>query len=431
MDGCTLSQDIQQCEIANAIKRLKQGKATKLDGVKAEFVIDGCDALLRILQTLFNKLLSEGFCSFLVVGVIHALFKNGDASSVDNYKGIVVGHVIAKLFAMVLESRLSSWAERKGIRACGQAGFRQDYHTTDNLFVLQTLIDSRTRWPGKKLYTCFADFKKAFDTVPREKLWRVLEGIGMGGRFLACLRSMYSQGQACISHPTKGLSSTFLCTIDVKQGCPLSPLLFGLYVDALESCITTLASDDGPDLTSTAVKLLFYVDDLVLMSKSLWGLQKQLDELNVFCKERDLTVNVKKTKVVVFGSRVNSSPLHYDGSPIEEVVSFRYLGIELHRSGSMKTFVEHLMKAGQRVVFALRRRCIDLKINDPAIVCQLFDSLVKPVLNYGCELWVDESATKSLEAIHISFLKSLLGVNDTTPSRKILTEFGRFPLILF
>jgi hypothetical protein len=124
VDGCTLNQDIQLCEIADAIKRLKRGKVVGLDGVKAEFVIDGCDALLRILQTLFNKLLSEGFCSSLAVGVIHALFKNGDASSVDNYRGITVGPVIAKLFAMVLESRLSSWAERKGIRARGQAGLR-------------------------------------------------------------------------------------------------------------------------------------------------------------------------------------------------------------------------------------------------------------------------------------------------------------------
>jgi len=115
VDGCTLSQDIQLCEIADAIKRLKRGKTARLDGMKAEFVIDGCDALLRILQTLFNKLLSEGFCSSLAVGVIHALFKSGDASSVNNYRGITVGPVITKLFAMVLESRLNSWAERKGI----------------------------------------------------------------------------------------------------------------------------------------------------------------------------------------------------------------------------------------------------------------------------------------------------------------------------
>jgi len=296
--------------------------------------------------------------------------------------------------------------------------------------VLQTLIDSRTCWPGKNLYTCFVDFRKTFDTVPREKLWRVLEGIGVGWRFLACLRSMYSQDQACVSHPTEGFSNTFPYTIGVKRGCPLSPLLFGLYIDALESRIIVLAGDDSLDLAGTAVKLLPYADDLVLMSKSLRGLQKQLDELIAFCKEWDLTVNVKKTKVVVFGSKVNSSPSHYDGSPVEEVASFCYLGIELHRSGSLKTDVEHLAAAGQKAIFALRQRYVNLKINDPAIVCQLFDALVKSVLSYGCELWVDEPATKSLEAIHRSFLKSLLSVNDTTPSWIVLAEFGKFPLIL-
>ena len=297
--------------------------------------------------------------------------------------------------------------------------------------MLQTLIYSRARWPSKKLHTCFVDFRKAFDTIPREKLWRVLEGIGVGGRFLACLQSMYSQDRACVSHPTEGLSSTFPCTIGVKQGCPLSPLLFGLYIDALEPRINALTDDDGPELAGTPVKLLLYADDLVLMSKSSRGLQKQLNELNNFCKERGLTVNVKKTKVVVFGSRVNSSPLLYDGLPVEEVTSFRYLGLELHRTGSLRTAVEHLAAAGRRAVFALRRRCADLKINDPAIVCQLFDALVKPVISYGCELWVNESATESLEILHRSFLKSLLGVNGTTPTQIVLSEFGQFPLSIF
>ncbi len=60
----------------------------------------------------------------------------------------------------------------------------------------------------------------------------------------------------------------------MKQGFPLSPLLFGLYIDALESRIATLASDDDPDLVGIAMELLFYADDLILMSKSLQGLQK-------------------------------------------------------------------------------------------------------------------------------------------------------------
>jgi hypothetical protein len=137
---------------------------------------------------------------------------------------------------------------------------------------LQTLIESRASWKGKKLFTCFVDFRKAFDTIPRAKLWHVLQGIGVGRRFLACLRSMYNQDRACVTHPTEGLSSTFACTIGVKQGCPLSPLLFGLYIDALEPRIAALDDDDGPDLAGTPVKLLLYADDLVLMSRTQRGL---------------------------------------------------------------------------------------------------------------------------------------------------------------
>jgi len=217
----------------------------------------------------------------------------------------------------------------------------------------------------------------------------------------------------------------------VKQGCPLSPLFFGLYIDALEPHIAALDDDDGPDLASTPVKLLLYVDDLVLMSRTQRGLQKQLNELGKFCDERDLTVNVKKTKVVVFGSRVNTSPLLYGGLPIEEVASLRYLGVELHRSGSMKIVVEHLAAASKRAVFTLRRRYADLKINDLAIICQLFDALVKPVISYSCELWVNEVATDLLELIHVSFLKLLLGVNGSTLTHIVLSEFGRFPVKLF
>ncbi len=68
--------------------------------------------------------------------MVHALFKGGDASEFDNYKGIMVGPILAKLFAMILDKRLSEWAEQHGLRAKGQARFHKDYRTTHQLFIL-------------------------------------------------------------------------------------------------------------------------------------------------------------------------------------------------------------------------------------------------------------------------------------------------------
>jgi hypothetical protein len=114
---------------------------------------------------------------------------------------------------------------------------------------------------------------------------------------------MYSQDQACLHHPEEGLTPTFLYHIGVKQGCPLSPLLFGLFIDGLEKQLNALEGDAPPMLGQLAVRLLLYADDLALMSHTPAGLQKQLDVLQAFCCKRQLTVNVKKTKVVVFEAR--------------------------------------------------------------------------------------------------------------------------------
>ena len=86
----------------------------------------------------------------------------------------------------------------------------------------------------------------------------------------------------------------------VKQGCPLSPTLFGLYVDGLEKHLLSMNDIDAPTLMAVIVPLLLYVDDLILMSESAAGLQLQLDALASICEGRQLTVNLSKTKVVVF-----------------------------------------------------------------------------------------------------------------------------------
>ncbi len=173
---------------------------------------------------------------------------------------------------MILESRISQWAETNDLHAKGQAGFRKDFRIIDNLFIFRTLTE-QARFQKKQLYTCFVDFKKAFDTVPRDLLWQVLEGLGISGRILECLRSMYHHDHACLHLPEEeGLMPTFLYHIEVKQGCPLSPLLFGLFIDGLEKRLNVLASDAPPMLGQLVVRLLLYVDDLALMSHTPAGL---------------------------------------------------------------------------------------------------------------------------------------------------------------
>ncbi len=108
-DDCsTLNYDIALDEIAQVMRRLKRNRSAGLDGIKAEFLLDAGDMLHVPLQIMFNKLLQQGYSTGLSIGVIHALHKGGDALQFENYRGITVGPVLAKVFAMILEARLSS-----------------------------------------------------------------------------------------------------------------------------------------------------------------------------------------------------------------------------------------------------------------------------------------------------------------------------------
>jgi hypothetical protein len=162
------------------------------------------------------------------------------------------------------------------------------------------------------------DFKKTFDIVPREVLWHVLAGLRMEGLFLRCLHVMYAEDTICINHLNEGVTSSFKCQQGVKQGCPLIPLLFGLYLDALEGRLDGRECD-ALALANLHVWLLLFADDLASMSESEVGLQQQLDTLQQFCAECGLTVNFKKIKVMVFNSTNPCQKIVFKGDIIKHV----------------------------------------------------------------------------------------------------------------
>ncbi len=396
-----------------------------MDGMKAEFILDARKLLHIPLLITFNCFLEEGFPKALSTGMVHALFKGGDASKFDNSMGITIGPIVTKLFAMILEKRLNKWVEQHGLCAKGQAGFRKDYRTTDQLFILRTLIE-QSKPKKKPLYYCFVDFKKAFDIVPREMLWHVLASLGVKGRFLQCLQAMYAKDTVRINHPSEGVTSSFRCQQGVKQGCPLNPLLFGLYLDALEGHLDGRECD-APTLANVHVWLLLFADDLVLISESEVGLQQQLDTLQQFCNERGLIVNVAKTKAMVFNSVDPCQEFVFKGDTIERVQTFKYLGILLETTPNLDNALEHLATTSRCSLFALNCHCAELRIMDVKLCYNLFNTLVRSTTSYACEVWVDSKKIEAIEVVYRGFLKSLLGVQKTTSTSIVLAEFGKFP----
>ncbi|MCO5594472.1 hypothetical protein L7F22_048502 [Adiantum nelumboides] len=165
----------------------------------------------------------------------------------------MIGPILAKLYGTVMEAALSTLAEGEGLRAAEQAGFRRAFSTTDHIFTLQCLID-QARVKKRRLHCCFVDFRKAFDTVPRERLFKRLAALKVGDEMMWAIFVLYERVTERVRCPG-GLSDPLVSTIGVKQGCPLSPTLFGLYIDEIVSFIQS-SGGEGVERGGTTVHIL-------------------------------------------------------------------------------------------------------------------------------------------------------------------------------
>ena len=438
-DGTGLSAPFTAADVAHGIQGLRRGAST-LGFLTVQALKAAAPLLSPCIAALYNALPSAGSLPpSWALSAITPIHKSGDATDPGNYRGIAVGCVLARLYASLLNTRLTSWAERKGLRAHGQAGFREDHRCSDQLLVLRTLVEQE-REARKPLYTCFVDFRKAYDSVPRDLLWEKLAGLGVRGTFLQGVKALYASVPMAVK-TSDGLSDSFEAVMGVKQGCPLSPTLFGLYLDDFEVALERLSHmADLPSLSAQRVLGLLYADDLALVSKSPEGLQAQMDLLQAYAVKWQLTVNVDKTKAMVFlpstprARQVYPLPLSFEGAPIELVQSFKYLGVELHSTKPFHTAAQSRTLPAERAQMALVTRCRQLGIGDPGLQLHLWDALVKPVLLYGVEFWGAGDLSKGVvagELVHRTFLRRLLGVRSGTPNMAILAEVGRFPLLIF
>ncbi|XP_048587031.1 uncharacterized protein LOC125570103 [Nematostella vectensis] len=152
----------------------------------------------------------------------------------------------------------------------------------------------------------------AFDCVPRAKLFEKLKAVGVTGRFLDIIQSMYSNDKSSVKIGSS-ITESFRCYAGVKQGCMISPTLFNFYLSDLPEKLNEKYRNDI-DLNGVPLSCILYADDLVILSKSAKGLQEYLNSLEEYCKASELSINLDKTKVMIFnntGKTMNNYRIFY------------------------------------------------------------------------------------------------------------------------
>ena len=425
-----LNADITQQEVSKSIKQLKCGRSGGPDQLVNEFFIYGEKVLTPVFLAIFNKCFRVGyFPETWSDGYIIPLHKKGSINNHENYRGITLLSTLGKLFTRILNNRLKDWAEDYHVYIESQAGFRSNMGTVDNIFVLHGLITHILN-KGSKLYCGFVDFTKAFDYVVRENLWMKLIKLGLRGRMLNIIQSMYKSVKSRVKYANE-LSSEFTCTLGVRQGECLSPFLFAMFLNDLEEQFI-LNGFDGVPVDMVKILVLLYADDIVIFSETAEGLQQGFDILSDYCQRWKMKVNTNKTKVMIFrkgGPVARNIHFEYDGNDIEIVKSFTYLGIVFTQGGSFHEAQHTLAGQAQKEIFKLNKYLY--KFTDITVKhrIELFDKLVLPILNYSAEVWGFIPAL-NIERVHTQFLKKVLNVKVSTQNDFIYGELGRKSLLI-
>ena len=212
------------------------------------------------------------------------------------------------------------------------------------------------------------------------------------------------------------LTESFTCHAGVKQSCMLSPTLFNFYLSDLPKFLNRASSTDIM-LSEKYINCLLYADGLVIFSRSAKSLQIILNKLESLCENADLSVNLDKTKIMIFnncGKSLNNYLFRYGADELENVKSYRYLGLIMIPFGNFN-LPQELKKVALKALYKLRKEMGNHFRENIKSTMKLFDALISPILFYASEVWgIDcngQFEKDPAKLVPKKFLKWLLGVN--------------------
>ena len=421
-----------KAEIESAVKSLNVGKAAGPDQIPPEALKADIKVTADILHELFTKIWNEGsFPSDWKEGHLVKIPKKGDLSNCNNYRGITLLSIPGKVFNRIILERIKDSVDGK-LRE-EQAGFRKNRSTTDQIATLRIIVEQSLEW-NSSLIVNFIDYEKAFDSVDRTTLWKIMRHYGIPDKLVTMVKELY-EGSSCRVLHEGQLTDSFNIVTGVKQGCLLSPFLFILAVDWLMR-ETTSGRCNGIQWTLwTQLDDLDFADDLALLSHSHAQMQAKTTELNRISRSVGLRIHPGKSKIFKVNT-ANEATVEVNEKDLEEVDSFVYLGSVMDLKGGTEADVKARIGKARVAFIALNKIWKDRKLSLRTKL-RLFNSNVKSVLLYGCETWTaTDNCIKRLQVFTNWCLRRILRIRWTervrnkevwerTEQEEIQTEVGR------
>jgi hypothetical protein len=224
-----LAEEPTMEEMENAMAIMKNDKATGGDEICIEELRVYKEANPKAMLNIFcqvwrNKKIPQMWKDIDIV----TIFKNkGSSFETGNYRGVSLVSQVGKVLAKIIDIRLQEYCEKVGVYAMNQYGFRKDRGVQDMIFAARRLQEMAKKL-NMDLYWVFVDLTKAYDSVDRESLWKVLGKCGIPKHLIDIVADWHNGMQACIKlNGTK--SEKFRIETGLRQGDVMAPTLFNIY----------------------------------------------------------------------------------------------------------------------------------------------------------------------------------------------------------
>ncbi|KAI5714466.1 hypothetical protein M8J77_000221 [Diaphorina citri] len=260
--------------------------------------------------------------------LIHPIFKKGDKTDANNYRGISLLPVTYKILSKALQNRLEEQLDKEIGEY--QGGFRKGRSCVEQILNLKFVIRYR-RLRGKDIFITFVDFKKAYDSADRSTLFNILKEFGADNKTTAIVKETLSETFSKVKFRGE-VSRPFKIRTGLRQGDGLSPLLFNCILEKVirewrkrmdEENIQKIRL--GRKRDNLEVDCLAFADDLAILAENLEDATKQINILKETAEKARLQISFEKTEYL---TNVREAPnhMHTKYGQIKKVPKFKYLG---------------------------------------------------------------------------------------------------------
>ena len=427
-EAVTVNEDIpDEKEVKEVIHSFKNNKSGGTDKLKTEGLkYNDSMSLVLCIVTLLTLIWTT-----LVVPVawlhasINCLYKKGPMNLAVNYRGLSIGANMSRIIAKIIINRFKQVYEQQISET--QFGFRQNRSTSDGIFVLRSVIDKY----GGPVIAVYIDLTAAYDHIPRNFLFRVMEIRTGAIHLVAILRKLYEGTTATI----RGMKCKFDVLVGCRQGGQESPCLFNFYFDYVLKvtaheidksfpngwginfefnipymCTNREQRKTGCMRGVEILRWILYADDAVLFCKTTDEAMQLLTIINTTFNRFGLSISFKKTKTQVFNDSDLASKdtlFSIEEHVIENVREFCYVG-QVITNDENGCFTAYRIARANAKFNELRNVLTDWNVN-LRTRRKLLESCVLSRLVYGTQAWFpNEEQLNKLEVCWIQLQRSMV-----------------------